>query len=97
MNSRLFENLPLMALVLPLMLLCLAERVAALTIVRDGAPQATIVVAKASLNPPKEDAVAGKVAVAAQDLQAYIQKMSGARLPIVSDEGKSGAINIIRP
>ena len=56
----------------------------ALTIIRNGAPQATIVVSKPLLDPPKDDPVAQKVAVAARDLQEYIQKMSGARLPIAS-------------
>ena len=60
--------------------------IAALTLVRDGAPQATIVVAKAVLNPAKEDVSAQKVATAAQDLREYVEKMSGVRLPLVSDE-----------
>ena len=36
--------------------------------------------------PAKDDPVAQKQAIAAQDLQAYIEKMSGARLPIAGDD-----------
>lgn len=65
------------------------------TIVGNGAPQATIVVAKDVLGAPTEikaDDVWSpqprphKVAAAAHDLQMYVEKISGARLPIVSDD-----------
>lgn len=62
------------------------ERAAALTLVQEGVPQATIVVARPALSPAKDDASAEKVATAARDLQQYLEKISGARLPIVSDE-----------
>ncbi len=58
----------------------------ALTLVRDGVAQASIVIAKTALAPAKDDAVGQKVAIAAQDLQAYLVKISGAKLPIVGDD-----------
>jgi hypothetical protein len=73
-----------------------AVRVSAITIARDGAPQAAIVVAKAALAPAKDDAAAQKVAVAAHDLQEYLQKISGAKLPIVGDdESPKGALLLV--
>ncbi|MCK4323923.1 MAG: hypothetical protein KAW89_05285, partial [Armatimonadetes bacterium] len=49
----------------------------AMTIVQGGAPQATIVIAAEAND---------KVKTAAEDLQTYIEKMSGARLPLVTDQ-----------
>lgn len=49
-------------------------------IVQDGQPRATIVVAKDAAEPAK-----GKIQTAAEELQAYVQKISGAKLPIVDD------------
>lgn len=49
----------------------------ALTLVQDGAPQATIVIA-AEANE--------KVKTAAEELRTYVEKMSGAQLPLVTDE-----------
>jgi hypothetical protein len=77
---------------------------ASLVLVQDGAPKATIVVAKDALtaNPdPNPDATwseqpaTNKVAGAARDLQTYIGKISGAKLPIVSDEKDPGGTVIL--
>ncbi len=66
-----------------------------LTLVENGAPKATIVVAKAALTAPAEPPAGllaapvplpTKIAGAARDLQHYVQKMSGAKLPIVGDD-----------
>jgi len=67
----------------------------ALVLVEDGQPRCVIVVsadaAKAlpevSLKNPNPTTVAQKVAWAAHDLRLYIEKMSGARLPVVADDG----------
>ena len=68
---------------------------AALTLVQDGKPRATIVVSKAALtadaNPKPEQLTdkqpaASKIAAAAHDLQQYVLKISGARLSIVGDD-----------
>lgn len=56
---------------------------AALTLVEQGAPRATIVMAQRALNPAKDDAAAQKINVAAHDVQDYVKKMSGAVLPLV--------------
>jgi hypothetical protein len=70
-------------------------RVAAITLVQDGQPRATIVVAKAALTAAPDPKVAeiqsplptpSKVAAAARDLQTYLQKITGAKLPIVADD-----------
>ena len=53
---------------------------AEMVIVQDGQPRATIVVAKDPAGPARE-----KTQTAARELQSYIQKISGARLPIVDD------------
>jgi hypothetical protein len=77
---------------------------AAVTLVEKGAPRATIVVAKAALTAepePKPEKLgepqpaANKVAAAARDLQLYLQKISGAKLPIVSDEKDPGGVVIL--
>ena len=57
----------------------------AITLVENGAPRATIVVAQSALEPAKDDATAQKISVAAHDLQDYIRKISGATLPIAGD------------
>lgn len=67
-------------------MLATATMAQAVTLVKNGAPQATIVVAKAALEPRAEDKAAQKINVAAHDLQTYIQKMSGATLPLVADD-----------
>lgn len=67
----------------------------AITIVKDGRPTATIIVANEVLQtqrynptayytPDKWPKPAGKIRAAAEDLQTYIKKISGATLPIVS-------------
>ncbi|MBU4399028.1 MAG: DUF4838 domain-containing protein, partial [Planctomycetes bacterium] len=53
---------------------------AELVIVQDGQPKATIVVAK-----DLDVQAAAKVKTAAEELQTYLQKISGAKLPIVTD------------
>jgi hypothetical protein len=77
---------------------------AALTLVQDGAPRATIVVARDALaaepEPKAEHTAepqppANKVAAAARDLRDYLQKITGARLPIVSDEKDPGGALIL--
>src|ERR1051326_3366108 len=62
------------------------------TLVQDGRPVATIVIRDSALqaeaSKPNRGVVGtldNKVKLAATDLQAYIEKMSGAKLPIVSD------------
>lgn len=68
----------------------------ALTLVENGAPRATIVVAKSAVAPVAGDASAAKVSIAARDLQEYVRKMSGATLPIVGDDQKlSGALLLV--
>jgi hypothetical protein len=66
-----------------------------LTLVDNGVPKATIVVMRAAVAAPAEPAAAAlssavplptKIAGAAHDLQVYLQKMSGAKLPIVGDD-----------
>lgn len=66
-----------------------------MTLVQDGQPAATIVVVPEALTAepePKFESLwapqpsANKIAAAARDLQRYIEKISGAKLPIVSDE-----------
>jgi hypothetical protein len=58
---------------------CLAAP-ADLVIVEDGQPRATIVVAK-----DVPETVRRKTQTAAEELQAYLEKISGAKLPIVDD------------
>jgi len=72
----------------------MAPAEATMVLVEDGRPRAVIVVsseaAKAvpevSLANPDPGTPAEKVAWAAHDLQVYIEKMSGAQLPIVGDD-----------
>jgi sugar lactone lactonase YvrE len=79
-------------------------RAGSLTLVRDGKPQASIVVAKAALTAkPDPDparlheapATPSKIAAAARDLQHYVAKITGAKLPIVSDEKDPGGAAIL--
>jgi hypothetical protein len=69
-----------------------AVAVSAVTLVDNGKPAATIVVAAAALQVDACVPTVGrspqpmqKVRLAAEDLQRYLEKMSGARLPIVGD------------
>jgi len=74
----------------------LPQRATAWTIVENGAPRATIVIAKSAVTPAADDAVAAKVSVAARDLQEYIRKMSGAVLPVVGDDqNPQGALILV--
>jgi Domain of unknown function (DUF4838) len=70
-------------------------RGAHLTLVANGVPKATIVVMKEAVTAPVEPEPAKlsgviplptKIAGAANELQVYVQKMSGAKLPIVGDD-----------
>jgi hypothetical protein len=54
---------------------------AQMVLVENGQPRATIVIAKSAPEAAKQ-----KIQTAAGELQAYIEKMSGAKLPIVDDE-----------
>lgn len=74
----------------------------AMTIVKEGRPTATIVVSEAAFKAkpfvPQRGAVgteADKVRLAADDLQRYIEKISGAKLPIVSDAGAPAGPRIL--
>lgn len=75
----------------------------AVTLVREGKPAATIVVARAALDAkPYKPAVgrspesAAKVKLAAEELQRYIEKISGAKLPIAADdEATEGAMVLV--
>ena len=55
-------------------------------IVENGQPKATIVVPAAALGGHEAREPMGKVALAAEELQIYIENVSGARLAIVSEE-----------
>jgi hypothetical protein len=76
-------------------LVCHAGDVRGVVLVRDGKPQATIVVAKAALKPGKDDLAAQKIAAAARDLQEYVRKMSGAELPLAGDDASPAGACIL--
>jgi hypothetical protein len=89
---------------LPLAGLAPGRLTAAVTLVRDGKPAATIVVAKAALTAEPEPkpaqlheapAAASKVAAAARDLQHHVARITGARLPIVGDDRDPGGVLIL--
>lgn len=64
-----------------------ASPASAFPLTTDGKPAAAIVVAKEVLSAqPKEDDPTAKVLAAAGNLRDYVQKISGARLPIVGDD-----------
>ncbi|MCC7519008.1 MAG: DUF4838 domain-containing protein [Verrucomicrobiae bacterium] len=65
----------------------------AAVLVKDGKPVATIVISREALNAKPytpgvgvKAAPAQKVRLAAEDLQRYVEKISGAKLPIVGEE-----------
>jgi hypothetical protein len=85
------------ALIAGMLVSCFLSRqvAAAVTLVRDGKAAAVIVVAKPALTASTElkpdkihelQSVAGKTVAAARDLQLYIEKITGAKLPIVGDD-----------
>jgi len=83
----------LLAFVLGFVVVAATQDIAAVTIVQDGEPRATIVVREAVLEsapyrPDRYDAGSPeqKVHLAAFDLQHYVEKITGAKLPIVSDK-----------
>jgi len=64
---------------------------AELVLVEDGQPRATIVVAKDA-----PEAVRRKTQTAAEELQTYLEKISGAKLPIVDDsQSPAGALVLV--
>jgi len=80
-------------------LLACCAQVCAITLVKDGKPAATIIISEAAYNAKPYARTAGvspkadeKIRAAANDLQTYIKKISGAELPILSDAMK---INLI--
>ena len=89
------------------LLAIIAAHAHALTLTQDGKPAATIVISKDAIGAPTEPPTAGlsadvragttnKIAAAALDLQVYIEKISGAKLPIVSDEkDPSGTVILV--
>ncbi|MHB9108167.1 MAG: DUF4838 domain-containing protein [Armatimonadota bacterium] len=89
----------ILLLILALTALLALAASAELTLVENGTARAVIVVtpeaaqAVPTLTDAKADAdtVAEKVAWAARDLQTYIEKMSGAKLPIVTDDAPGTA------
>ncbi len=71
------------------LLLASASASADLTIVEDGEPMASIVVAQQASE---------KARLAAEELQAYVEKISGAKLPIVTDAGDDdGPVILVGP
>jgi hypothetical protein len=90
---------------LALVIFALLGPVQAITLVKDGQPAATIIVSEAALkSEPFKPARASvgpaepKIKLAALDLQSFLQKMSGAKLPIVSDAGDAdGALIFVGP
>ncbi len=56
-----------------------------ITLVNRGRPKAFIVVTAAAMEKDAKDPTARKIAGAARELQTYIEKISGATLPIVAD------------
>jgi hypothetical protein len=89
---RCFRQLIFPALLCCLLAPCIAD---AAVLVQDTKPVAAIVVAKDALQPPAELKIedltdrqppAKKVAAAAHELQHYLQRITGAKLPIVGDD-----------
>jgi hypothetical protein len=75
--------------------LVFAAPASAAVLVQDGKPQASIVVAKDALKPPPEFKVEDltdrqlptiKIATAALELQTYLHRITGAKLPIVGED-----------
>ncbi|HPC28638.1 MAG TPA: DUF4838 domain-containing protein [bacterium] len=68
---------------------------AEITIVEKGVPKATIIISKDAIGVPTEPTeqtfwspqpAQNKIAAAVKDLQVYIEKMSGAKIPVVADD-----------
>lgn len=84
---------------------CATRGAHAITLVQDGQPRATIVIRESALaskpyTPHYPDAIKVtadmKVRRAADDLQHYIEKISGAKLPIASDaQAVNGAVVLV--
>ena len=73
-----------------------AEGQSGLLIADNGAPAATIVLSAGLAKADSKDANAKNVLTAARDLQLYIEKISGAKLPIVHDDkGPQGALILV--
>jgi hypothetical protein len=92
MGSAIRNNIK--TLVTILLLSLSSHAVAGLTLVANGQTSAHIIVSadvipalsKANLDNPKTMSREQKIAWAAHDLQLYIEKMSGAKLPIIGDD-----------
>ena len=90
---------------LALVIFGLVSPAQAINLVKDGQPAATIVISEAALKSelfkPARGSVGPaepKIKLAALDLQTFLQKMSGAKLPIVSDAGDTaGALILVGP
>ena len=89
--SRQFIRLCAIFSLLAAALLCRAE----ITLVDNGVAKATIVIAKDAVGAPTEPTTQtywnaqptpNKIAAAALDVQTYLQKMTGAKLPIIGDD-----------
>ncbi len=96
--------LPIAIPVLCVTMVLVNEALAGFVVTEDGKPKATIVIAREALGAPTEPTTdqiqsaqpsTNKVAAAALDLQTYIEKISGAKLPIVSDEKDPGGAVIL--
>lgn len=73
------------------LLAALPAKAEELVIVQDGQPRATIVIAKEAAEPIKQ-----KIHTAAEELQTYVQRISGATLPIVDDsQNPNGAMILV--
>jgi hypothetical protein len=73
----------------------------AVSLVQEGKPTATIVLADSALKAEaykplrgQSGTPDGKIKLAALDLQAYVEKMSGAKLPIASDAEETKGVVI---
>src|SRR5437870_13647749 len=83
----------------------LAEMTQAIIIVKEGKAAASIVIREAALKTepykPARGEVGGpdaKIKLAALDLEAYLEKISGAKLPIIGDTQQSpGAVILVGP
>jgi hypothetical protein len=80
-------------LTVSILLFAIALPTMAVTLVKDGKPSATIVIAKEAFDATAWKPSVGqsglppqKVRLAAEELQKYIEKISGAKLPIVADD-----------
>jgi len=73
-------------------------------LVENGIPRATIIIAREAVGAPTEPAekdiwatqpAPNKISAAAQDLQVYVEKMTGAKLPIAGDDEPAPQGNMV--